>query len=63
MSELLTLREGADRAAVSFPTFRRWIDAGEIAVFRHGRVVRVREGELDAFIASSITPAMNREVR
>jgi excisionase family DNA binding protein len=60
MSSLLTLKEGAVRAHVSFPTFRRWIDRGEISVVRIGRVVRVRTDDLQQFIDSRTIPAGTR---
>ena len=60
MSQLLTLKEGAERAHVSFPTFRRWIDRGEIPVVRIGRVVRVKADNLEEFIDSRTVPAGTR---
>jgi excisionase family DNA binding protein len=50
MSELLTLKEGAKRATVSFPTFRRWMDRGEFPIVRIGRVIRVRAEEIDRLL-------------
>lgn len=50
MSELLTLQEGAARVHVSFPTFRRLVDRGEIPVVRFGRIVRVKAESLEQFI-------------
>ena len=58
MSSLLTLREGAERAHVSFPTFRRWIDRGEIPVVRIGRVVRVKVEDLERFIEARTVAAV-----
>lgn len=54
MSELLTLKEGANRVHVSFPTFRRWVDQGILPVVRIGRVVRVRAEDLDALVESRL---------
>jgi len=50
MSILLTTKEGAKRANVSFPTFRRWIDRGELPVVRIGHILRVKEEDLERFI-------------
>lgn len=57
MPELLTLREGAERANVSFPTFRRWLDRGEIPAFRFGKIVRIDAAALEAFIEARTLPA------
>ena len=43
--------KAAEVCGVSSKTVRRWIDAGDLAVFRHGRVLRVPADEVDRFIA------------
>ncbi len=51
VSRLLTVLEAAGVCGVSSETVRRWIDAGDLAVFRRGRVLRVPADEVDRFIA------------
>lgn len=60
MTCLLTLPEAAAHLAVSPRTLRRWVAAGLIPAFRQGGVVRLRELDLDRFIAERMaipTPA------
>jgi excisionase family DNA binding protein len=55
VTRLLTVGEVAQRLAVSAKTVRRRIDDGEIAVFRSGRVVRVREEDFRRYVAGHTT--------
>ena len=48
---LLTLAEAADYLGCSTATVKRWIAAGSLPTFRVGRVVRVREQDLERFVA------------
>lgn len=41
--KLLTLREAADRLAISLPTLRAWVWKKKIEVVRIGRCVRIKE--------------------
>jgi excisionase family DNA binding protein len=50
MSTLLTSQEAAERAHVSFASFRRWIDRGELPVVRIGRIVRIKAEDLERLI-------------
>ena len=52
---LLTLAETADYLGCSRATVKRWIAAGTLPTFRNGRVVRVRELELERFVAMHTT--------
>ena len=47
---LLTLKESADTLHYSVNTLRRRIVAGEIAVIRDGRLVRIDPEDLDRYI-------------
>ncbi len=48
---LLTLAEAADRLGCSRATVKRWVAAGTLPTFRVGRVVRIRELDLERFVA------------
>jgi excisionase family DNA binding protein len=49
---LLDLTAVADRLGVCIKTTRRMIDRHELPVHRIGRLIRVSEDDLEAFIAS-----------
>jgi excisionase family DNA binding protein len=51
---LLTLADVAAELGVSRSTVKRWAASGALPVFRHGRVVRVREHDLRAFVAARV---------
>lgn len=51
--KLLTLQQVADRLQVSMSTAYRLVYAGEIAVVRIGRNLRVRPEDLEAYIEAS----------
>jgi excisionase family DNA binding protein len=46
-----TIAEVAERLCVSTRTVRRWIEAGDLIAHRPGRVVRIAESDLRAFLA------------
>lgn len=48
--EWLSTTEAAHRLGVKRETLYGFIDRGELAAFRMGRVIRVREADLAAFI-------------
>ena len=52
---LLTLAEAADYLGCSRATVKRWIAAGTLPTFRVGRVVRVRELDLERFVTMHTT--------
>lgn len=60
MAKLLTLKQAANVAAVSFPTIRRWIDSGKIPVIRIGHVLRIDEAQLEAFLNAHTVAAKER---
>ncbi len=52
--DLLTLPQAAARLSCSVATVKRRIRAGTLPTFRDGRIVRVRELDLDRYIAEHI---------
>jgi excisionase family DNA binding protein len=51
MQPLLTLEEAAGVLNVSLKTIRRRIDAGELAVIRDGRIIRIRPEDLARYVS------------
>lgn len=49
--KFLTVDHIADRLAISTRTVRRWIDLGELPVYRLGRAIRVAEADLTDFLS------------
>ena len=49
----LSTGEAAAYAGVSPATSREWVNAGQLRAQRAGRVLKVRRGDLDAFLARS----------
>ena len=61
MDAFLTVNEIAERLKVNQQTVRNWIDRGELAAVRVGtRRVRVRQSDLDAFLAAGATAIPER---
>lgn len=50
-SKLLTIKQVADRCSVSDRTVRRWINSGQLVAHRIGRITRVAEIDIAAFLA------------
>lgn len=48
----LSTSDAAHRLGMTPRTIYRFIDAGALAAYRFGRVIRVRSDDLDAFIES-----------
>lgn len=53
--ELLTLRDVATRLSCSVATVKRRIRTGALPAYRDGRLVRVRELDLERYIAAHVT--------
>lgn len=49
--ERLTLAQAASLAGASVTTMKKWISTGALEVDRHGRLVRVRRGDVEALLA------------
>jgi len=50
MSELLTVKEAADKAKVCTMTVRRAIKAQALPSLRFGRAVRIADNDLEAYL-------------
>lgn len=49
----LSTKEASDRLGVQVRTLYRFIDEGLVPGYRFGRVIRLKEAEVDEFIAAS----------
>jgi excisionase family DNA binding protein len=60
--KLLTLKEAADRLAISLATIRSWVWHRKIEVVKIGRCVRIKEEVIDDLISrSTVPPKLNEE--
>lgn len=50
MDELLTVREVAERLKLTEKSVRRYISEGKLPAVKLGRVLRVREADLETFV-------------
>lgn len=48
----LSTAEAANRLGITPRTLYRFIDEGQLPAYRFGRVIRLKENEVDAFIES-----------
>ena len=55
-ARLLTLKEAADRLAISLPTIRSWVWQRKIEIVKIGRCVRIREQVISELILKSTIP-------
>lgn len=56
-SNWLSTKEAARYLGINLRTLYRFIDAGDLPAYKFGRVIRLRQDELDRFIeAARITP-------
>jgi len=60
-SDLLDVREAAEYLKVKVPTLRKWRFERRLAVYKIGRNIRFKKGDLDALIQQSLIPALNAE--
>ena len=49
----LSTKEAAERLGVTLRSLYRFIDGGGLAAYKFGRVIRLKEDDVDAFIESS----------
>ena len=49
----LSTADAADRLGVSLRTLYKFIDEGQVAAYKFGRVIRLQEHEVDAFIQNA----------
>ena len=49
----LSTREASERLGVTLRTLYRFIDEGQLAAYKFGRVIRLKDGDVDGFIESS----------
>ncbi len=54
---LVSIREAAERLAISTATVRRWVAQRRLPAVRLGRVVRIRESDVAALIRWGYKPA------
>ena len=50
--EWLSTREASARLGVTLRSLYRFIDGGELAAYKFGRVIRLKEDDVDRFIES-----------
>jgi excisionase family DNA binding protein len=59
----LSTKEAANHLGIATATLYRLIDAGELPAYRFGRVIRLQQAEVDAFIeAARIQPGTLEQV-
>jgi excisionase family DNA binding protein len=46
----LSTREASERLGVTLRTLYRFIDEGQLAAYKFGRVIRIKEGDVERFI-------------
>jgi excisionase family DNA binding protein len=49
----LSTKEASARLGITLRTLYRLIDEGQVPAYKFGRVIRLKEGEVDAFIESA----------
>jgi excisionase family DNA binding protein len=49
----LSTKEAARKLGITTRTLYRLIDAGQLPAYKFGRVIRLQDGEVDAFIQSA----------
>lgn len=52
----MSTRETSERLGVTLRTLYRFIDEGQIAAYKLGRVIRLKESDVEAFIEASRIP-------
>ncbi len=49
----MSTREASQRLGVTLRTLYRFIDEGQLEAYKFGRVIRLKEGDVERFIESS----------
>ena len=49
----MSTREASERLGVTLRTLYRFIDEGQLAAYKFGRVIRIKEGDVESFIESA----------
>ncbi len=49
----MSTREASERLGVTLRTLYRFIDEGQLAAYKFGRVIRIKEGDVEDFIESA----------
>jgi excisionase family DNA binding protein len=53
----MSTREASERLGITLRTLYRFIDEGQLSAYKFGRVIRLKEADVEGFIeASRITP-------
>ncbi len=53
----MSTREASERLGITLRTLYRFIDEGQLGAYKFGRVIRLKEADVEAFIeASRIAP-------
>ncbi len=56
MEQLLTVKEAAQRLACTEAAIRKWLRQRRLPAVKIGRLVRLREADLEAAIAKGVRP-------
>jgi excisionase family DNA binding protein len=53
MEEWLTIEEAARHLKMSVPGIRKYVKNGKLPSYRQGRIIRLKQSELDTFLTPS----------
>ena len=60
MEQLLTVKEAAKRLACTEAAIRKWLYSHRLPAVRVGRLVRVRESDLDEAVKKGLNPPLSK---
>lgn len=49
----MSTKEASERLGVTLRTLYRFVDEGQLAAYKFGRVIRLKESDVDSFITAS----------
>jgi excisionase family DNA binding protein len=52
----LSTKEASERLGMTLRSLYRFIDEGDLIAYKFGRVIRIQQSDIDAFIAASRIP-------